>query len=1702
MRSVYLLLCLLITNFCLSQSTGDFRSFATGDWNNVNTWERFNGTIWVNPAPTTPTSADGIITIMDTHTVTVTANVTADQIEWDNSNPFGGVSGSLIVSTGVTFTVNNGVGDDIRLINDFVSVANLQVDGTLLLTTGATMVDDDYFNLGIGSGPVTSNTYHITNGGTHIHTTGTGVDVIPDADWQVGSTCQVNAVGAPAPTIASSIVFHHFVWNGINQSGVVNLIGQLTTVNGDLTISSTNNNILQLSSTQSYTLTVGNDFTISGNSRAQLTLTGNPVTINVGRDLVISSTAATSPQVTFTASGTIAMNVDGNFNKSNGSTVNLSLAAGTASLNLLGNFSLTGGTLTKSNGTTSINFNGATSNSFTNTGSITGTINYVIASLKTLNLGTSPLAGSGTLTLNGTIGLGSLDASGALQTGTSGGNIRVGGTRTYSSGSTIVYNGTGAQFIGNGFPSGGDVNLVINNSSNVTLSTSLDIVALRTLTLTSGNIVIGTQTLTINGTVTGSGGIVGGPLSNLVIGGTGAFGTLNFSGTNQLFNFTMNRTGSGSVNLGGSLTILGTLTHTEGSLDLGSNTLTISGNYSRNLGTIGVSAASSVVINGSGTLPAGSAGLSGSSLGTLTLNRSGATLNVSATVTITNLNLFSGILNNGSGLSITTGGTITRNDQGSMTTAPNNITNAYNVVYDITSVISTGPELPINTNTTALANFTKLNSGTLDLVGDLTVNGVLTLSSGSFNAGSNDVDLKGNFVSNGGSTLTSSNVIFSGTTSISGSTTPVFGNITISSGGILTPTANFRINGNLVNNGTLNAGSATTTFGGTTVISGSSVCSFNNISIAAASTLTAPTGNMNVAGTWNNAGTFNSGPATNTVTFNGTTTFTGAGTTQFSGITITGTLTSSSTLRVAGNFTNNGTFNSNSGTLLLNGSSTQLLQGTTQTNFNNITISNVGGPPGVRVASNQDISGVLTLGANVTFDPDGVSGSVVFRLRSSGDSPTVDASIAALPGGATVQGSVTVQRYMAIEGGNNTRIYRYISSPVQSAPVSQIQSFIPVTGTFTGASSCSGCGSSQTLFRYNESDITGDLNTGYVNFPAATNTEMFASGVGYSIFVRGNIAPVSTAGSALYELRGPIFSGSVSLPVSFTSSGTLANDGWNLVGNPYPSSIDWLAASGWTKTNINDAIYMRDNGLSSPVIASFVGGVGVNGGSRNIAVGQAFFVKSDGGSPALQVTEAVKVAGTQTTFFREGAIPDLLRVTLKKGTTMDETAIRFHENATGAFDSELDAYKMKNSVFNLASKVGEVAYSINSIPSITCSSSIQLDISDAAVGTYEVDLSGMDSFEESMTIQLMDRFLDRTIDIRQQNNYSFEITADANSTGNRFKLVFSSSTDTSITPQGNDQLCIGNEYSFMLPSSETGVSYYASLNGTTISDNISGTGSSINIGIDESKLTFGDNTVMVFAKRNSCDAVPLAQSLQIKVDEIYTIQSTTGGTSCQPGSVQLSASGSPTNGTYNWYESLNSAEPIAGVSGNVFQTPVLAKSRTYFVAAVNSFGCEGEREEVTADVINYDDAAIEEVQYGVIKSNYSTGNAWFRNDVLLPNVIGQTIQLTESGIYRLEVTIGSCKTTDEFEFVVTGIEEPGKGIALYPNPVDDELLINGLVNSKAVTLLSPTGSQLNHIELRGQASVKINMKGYTAGLYLIKVIGTNKSISTYKIMKR
>ena len=61
-----------------AQTTGDYRSVASGNWNIAATWERYNGTAWV-AAIGSPTSSDGVITIRNGNTVTANTSLTIDQ---------------------------------------------------------------------------------------------------------------------------------------------------------------------------------------------------------------------------------------------------------------------------------------------------------------------------------------------------------------------------------------------------------------------------------------------------------------------------------------------------------------------------------------------------------------------------------------------------------------------------------------------------------------------------------------------------------------------------------------------------------------------------------------------------------------------------------------------------------------------------------------------------------------------------------------------------------------------------------------------------------------------------------------------------------------------------------------------------------------------------------------------------------------------------------------------------------------------------------------------------------------------------------------------------------------------------------------------------------------------------------------------------------------------------------------------------------------------------------------------------------------------------------------------------------------------------------------------------------------------------------------------------------------------------------------
>jgi hypothetical protein len=121
----------------------------------------------------------------------------------------------------------------------------------------------------------------------------------------------------------------------------------------------------------------------------------------------------------------------------------------------------------------------------------------------TLNCGTNYITGAGTFTVSSgaTLGIGSVD--GITSSGATG-NIRVSGTRTFSTGANYNYNGTSAQVSGGGLPATVN-NFTIDNATGVKLSNTALTVS-GTMTINSGKLFTlesGKQ-LTVSGTLTKS----------------------------------------------------------------------------------------------------------------------------------------------------------------------------------------------------------------------------------------------------------------------------------------------------------------------------------------------------------------------------------------------------------------------------------------------------------------------------------------------------------------------------------------------------------------------------------------------------------------------------------------------------------------------------------------------------------------------------------------------------------------------------------------------------------------------------------------------------------------------------------------------------------------------------------------------------------------------------------------------------------------------------------------------------------------------------------------------------------------------------------------------------------------------------------------------------------------------------------------------
>ncbi|MFN5706314.1 MAG: T9SS type A sorting domain-containing protein [bacterium] len=388
-----------------------------------------------------------------------------------------------------------------------------------------------------------------------------------------------------------------------------------------------------------------------------------------------------------------------------------------------------------------------------------------------------------------------------------------------------------------------------------------------------------------------------------------------------------------------------------------------------------------------------------------------------------------------------------------------------------------------------------------------------------------------------------------------------------------------------------------------------------------------------------------------------------------------------------------------------------------------------------------------------------------------------------------VSGDVVAQRF--IPGGAGKRKWRFLSSPINNgAGGIQLTEYIDdihVTGMGGSANGFDNCTCLPSIRFYNET-LNAIADSGWRN-PSTINYQV-NTGFAVEVFVRGSRSTpdpflgTSVPDNTTIDYIGAINSGAITINLSYTNNGITNSDGFNLVGNPYPSQIDWMA-SGWTKTNIDRFFWSYNPDASNPIYGGFDpnSGLGTNGVTRFIPSGMGFFVKANNTGAQLGFTETVKSTGTPYNFFKGSSVAASkyphIRIVAGDSLISDETILLFDSSASANKTDLSDIMKLFNPTINFYSKSKDnISLAFNQLPfpsnikedTINFSMFVFKDNS-IRVGAYYMYLKELVDIPAWLGVDVLDRFTNIRTNIKD-NPYNFNIENTTGSHGNnRLALI-------------------------------------------------------------------------------------------------------------------------------------------------------------------------------------------------------------------------------------------------------------------------------------------------------------------------------------------
>jgi len=179
--------------------------------------------------------------------------------------------------------------------------------------------------------------------------------------------------------------------------------------------------------------------------------------------------------------------------------------------------------------------------------------------------------------------------------------------------------------------------------------------------------------------------------------------------------------------------------------------------------------------------------------------------------------------------------------------------------------------------------------------------------------------------------------------------------------------------------------------------------------------------------------------------------------------------------------------------------------------------------------------------------------------------------------------------------------------------------------------------------------------------------------------------------------------------------------------------------------------------------ATYIDGVGADGGTNEIPPTQGFFVNATGNG-ALALDNSMRVHGTAQ--YYKSDVNNIVRLVASANDFTDETVIRFLDDANAGFDKQFDAKKLLSGgteVPSIYTHAGSDIISINSQPATT---DVPMAFTCAVSGTYTIEATETSEFTE---VTLIDNVTGEETDLLT-SSYTFDYTAGENA--DRFVVHF------------------------------------------------------------------------------------------------------------------------------------------------------------------------------------------------------------------------------------------------------------------------------------------------------------------------------------------